>query len=139
MRLQRVRDIDASVEAVWDTLVDVRGWDEWNPTLTNANGPLIPGTTVRMKLTMGPLQVPMRQEIRTVEAPHHLAWRSINGVRGFMDVDREFLLQPTATGTRLIQQETASGPGTPVLMPLLRSRILAGYDAIADGLVRRLA
>lgn len=134
MRLYHEREIAAAPQDVWDVLVDVRAWGDWNPTLTAANGPLVVGTTVRMRLRMGPVTVPMRQQIRAVDPPHHLAWRSINGVPGFMDVDREFLLDEVEGGTRLIQREAASGPGTPLLMPLLRDRILAGYEELADAL-----
>lgn len=137
--VQLVRDLAASPQDVWDALTDVRDWGRWNPTLRRANGPLVVGTTVRMQLRLGPVWVPMRQEVEVVDAPRRLAWRSINGVRGFMDVDREFRLDPVDGGTRLTQQETATGPGAPVLMPLLHDLIRDGYAALAEALATRVA
>jgi hypothetical protein len=130
--------VPAARERVWAALVDVDAWSSWNPTLRDADGPLRPGATVRMRLRLGPVWLPMRQQVRVVEPVERLAWRTVTGVPGLLDVDREFVLEDAGTGTRLVQQETASGPGR-VVVPLLRRWILAGYEGIAAGLVDRVA
>lgn len=130
--------VPATRERVWAALVDVDDWSAWNPTLRDADGPLEPGATVRMRLRLGPVWVPMRQQVRVVEPPERLVWRTITGVPGLLDVDREFLLADADGGTRLVQQETASGPGS-VVLPLIRAWIHSGYEGIAAGLAERVA
>jgi hypothetical protein len=138
-RLHHETPIAAPPDVVWKALVDVASWPEWNPTLLSADAPLAPGRTVRMKLRLGRMRVPMRQQILTVEPPHQLVWRSINGMPGMMDVDRVFRVETQPDGSALlIQSETARGPLTPLLMPLLTRRIFDGYVALGDALRDRL-
>lgn len=131
--------IAASAERVWDALVDVSAWPEWNPTLLDAEGPLEPGRWVRMGLQLGPFRMPMQQHVQEVEAPHRLAWRSRNLADGVMDVDRTFEIEPLPGGGVVLRQaETALGPVAPVAMPLLQRWILAGYADLARALRARV-
>ncbi len=131
--------IRAAPEAVWEALVDVASWRAWNPTFLDPEGPLVPGTTVPMRLRMGPFRMPMQQDIRVVDPPRILAWRSTNLRRGVMDVDRMFAVEAGTGGdTILTQSETASGWAVPFGYPLLRRSILSGFAALGDGLRRHL-
>jgi hypothetical protein len=131
--------IDAPPATVWDTLVDVDAWPDWNPTLLRSSAPLEPGRTVKMRLRLGPFTLPMKQRVLRVEAPRLLLWRSINGFPGLMDVDRRFELFPGPHGTTtLTQSETARGPLRPVLMPLLHRWIHDGYVRLGTALRRRI-
>ena len=86
--------IAASAEQVWRELIDAERWNEWNPTLRDVDGPLVPGTWVRMRLRLGPVTVPMRQHVQAVEANRLLSWRSRNVADGVMDVHRTFSIVP---------------------------------------------
>jgi hypothetical protein len=131
--------IDAAPAEVWSVLVDTASWAAWNPTLTRPDGALVEGREVPMRLMLGPVPIPMRQQVREVDPPHKLRWTSINGREGWMDVDRVFELHPTQDGrTRLVQHETATGPLTPILMPLMRRSIRRGYARLAEALRRRV-
>ena len=131
--------IAASPDRVWDALVDVAAWSDWNPTLFDVDGPLEPGSDVSMTLQLGPLRMPMLQHVQEVDGPHRLTWRSRNVADGFMDVDREFEIEPLPGGGVVLHQgETALGPVAPVAMPLLRRWIMAGYADLARALQDRL-
>lgn len=131
--------IAAPAERVWEALVDVGSWPQWNPTLRDADGPLEVGRWVRMDLQLGPVRIPVRQHVQLVDAPHRLAWRTRNVADGFMDVDRTFEIEPLPGGGVVLRQgETARGPVGPVAMPLLRRWILAGYDDLARALKSRV-
>jgi FAD/FMN-containing dehydrogenase len=131
--------IAASAERVWEALVDVRAWPEWNPTLRDADGPLEVGQWVRMGLQLGPVRISVQQHVQALDAPRLLAWRTRNVSDGFMDVDRTFEIVPLAGGGVLLRQgETALGPVAPIAMPLLRRWILRGYDDLARALKSRV-
>ena len=139
MSLHHETVIDASAEEVWEVLADAEHWHEWNPTLRDADGPLVPGRWGRMRLRLGPLTVPMQQHVRTVEERRVLQWRSRNVADGVMDVDRTFEITPNPDGGVVLRQsETARGVVAPVVFPVLRRPILAGYERLAKALKDRV-
>jgi hypothetical protein len=136
---RHVTTIAAAPEVVWDTLVDVASWSTWNPTLRTSASELSPGRSLWMHLRLGPATIPLRQHVQRVEYARLLTWRTTNGLPGLMDVDRVFRLTPAGEGTTLLEQsETASGLLAPVLAPLLSRSIEAGFEALAEGLRRRV-
>jgi hypothetical protein len=136
--LQHETAIAAEPEAVWEALVDVDRWPEWNPTLSWADKPLVEGDWVKMVLHLGKRRMNMHQLMVTVDPPRILAWRSRNLLPGLMDVDRVFRIEMKAdAGVVLVQTETAHGLA-PVVMPFLRRKIVDGYVALGEALRRRL-
>lgn len=137
--LQHEAVIAASAQRVWEALVDVRQWPEWNPTLRSAQGPLEVGRWVSMRLQLGPARIAVRQHVQAVDAPRRLVWRTRNVADGFMDVDRSFEIEPLPGGGVVLRQaETARGPVAPIAMPLLRRWILRGYEDLARALKKRV-
>ncbi|MDQ4096333.1 MAG: SRPBCC domain-containing protein [Actinomycetota bacterium] len=138
LRLETV--IDAPPERVWAALTDFASWDEWNPTLLQPSGPPVAGTEVRMKLRLGRLTVPMRQEIRVVDPPRKLVWRSRQAVPAALDVVRTFEIHPLEGGrSRLVQSEVTTGWLARLEVFLFRKPILKGYQGIARGLAQHVA
>lgn len=133
--------IDAPPEQVWAVLTDFASWDEWNPTLQRTSGPPVVGTEVRMKLRLGPLNVPMRQQIRAVDPPRTLVWRSKQLVpASALDVVRTFVLHPVDGGrTSLVQSEKTTGFLAWVEVLLLGRLITKGYNDLARALAARVA
>jgi hypothetical protein len=132
--------IDAPPERVWAVLTDFATWDEWNPTLLSPNGPPVAGTEVRMKLKLGRFTVPMRQQIREVDPPRKLVWRSRQAVPAALDVVRTFEIEPLDGGrSKLIQSEVTTGWLARLEVALFRRPILKGYEDIARGLAQRVA
>ncbi|HUP15234.1 MAG TPA: SRPBCC domain-containing protein [Acidimicrobiia bacterium] len=139
VELRHETAIGATPDAVWQALVDVAAWPEWNPTLSSADGPLGEGKWVAMTLQLGRRRRKVHQHVSPVDVPHRLAWRSRNLFEKFMDVDRTFDLVPTPEGgTLLVQAEVAHGPVAPVALLFLKGKILDGYVALGEALRRRL-
>jgi hypothetical protein len=138
LRLETV--IDAPPERVWKVLADFAGWDQWNPTLFRASGPPVAGTEVRMKLRLGRLTVPMRQQIREVDPPRKLVWRSRQAIPAALDVVRTFRIEPL-DGERslLAQSEVTTGWLARLEVFLFRKPILKGYEDIGRALAERVA
>lgn len=132
--------IGAPPAAVWAVLADFAAWDEWNPTLHRAAGPPVVGTEVRMRLRLGRLEVPMRQQILVVDPPRLLVWRSRQAVPAALDVVRRFALEPLdGDRTRLVQSETTTGFLGGVEVRLLGRTIVRGYDELGRAIARRVA
>ena len=132
--------IDAPPDRVWAVLTDFASWDEWNPTLKRTSGPPVVGTEVRMTLRLGPMNVPMRQQIRVVDPPRSLVWRSKQFVPArALDVVRKFVLEPVDGGrTSLVQSETTTGFLAWVEVMLLGRSIIRGYNNLARALAARV-
>jgi hypothetical protein len=133
--------IDAPPERVWDVLADFAHWDQWNPTLLHPSGPPVAGTEVRMRLQLGPVKVPMRQQIREVAPPRRLVWRSRQPVPQALDVERHFEIEPVDDGqrSRLVQSETTTGWLAGLEVAVLGRTITRGYENMARALAQRVA
>lgn len=132
--------IDAAPEQVWEILVDMARWDEWNPTLFKVKGEPIVGEEVRMKLRLGRFRVPMRQRILVVDRPRELVWNSLQPLPGALDVIRRFQLEVVGSGaqTRLVQSEATAGYLARIEVMLLGRAIVEGYEQLARALARRV-
>lgn len=137
--LQLVSEIAAPRERVWEALTDLGAWDTWNPTLTRPRGELREKSVVRMRLKMGRLSLPMRQEIVEVSPPSVLRWRSGFGPRWLLSVLRTFLLEPAGEGrSRLAQSEVGTGALARLVFVFTARPTERGYAALADALNRRV-
>lgn len=129
-RLHSEIEIGAPPERVWGALTDFRSFPSWNPLFPKAKGKLVPGRRLKVQLRLGSRQVTFRPRVTQVRPPHELAWRARQWIPGLFEVDRRFTVEPMGrSGSRLVQSETATGVLAPVLMPLLRRRVMAGYRA----------
>jgi hypothetical protein len=129
----------APPERVWRELTDFGSYPSWNPFIRRATGDLRPGGRLEISLALGRWRVRFRPEVTVVDPPHELRWRATQVIPGLFDVDRVFLLEPAGDGgCRFVQSETGSGLLAPLLMPLTRRRILAGYRAMDAALAERV-
>lgn len=67
-------EIAAGLEAVWNLLVDIPRWPDWNPRIRSASleGPLVAGT--RLVVRFGRLPGVLASRIRLVEPCRQIAW-----------------------------------------------------------------
>ena len=138
-RLQHVSEIPAPPEEVWAALTDLDGWGQWNTTLVEPEGELVPGSTVKMKLNLGKRKTPMRQLIVEVTPPSVLRWQSRFGPTWMFAVMRTFRLTPVGEGaTRLEQSEEGTGLLAGPIFRFTGPPTVVGYEAIAAGLTRQL-
>jgi hypothetical protein len=132
--------LGAPPEQVWREITDFASFPSWNPFIRRASGRLVPGATLEITLAVGRRQVRFHPEVTVVDPPHEIRWRATQAVPGLFDVDRCFLLEPVgADSCRFVQAERARGLLAPLLMPLVRRRILAGYRAMNTALAQRLS
>ncbi|MEX5719018.1 SRPBCC family protein [Geodermatophilus maliterrae] len=131
-------DIDATPEQVWEVLTDLAAYPAWNPFIVRAEGVVEPGR--RLTVTMQPVggrATTLRPRLVDVDAPRRLRWRGTLGIRGLMDADHTFSLEPQGSGTRLVQQEDFRGALVPFLAASLDRKTLPAFVAMNEALKSR--
>ena len=125
-------EIVAPPQRVWEVLTDLPAWPEWNPALAGLElrGPLREETrgmlSLRIPGPVDPPPIPVR--LVSVRPPHELAW--VGGTPGLMVGRHGFELRPSPHGTRVIHTETFRGLLAPVVITLLRPRLMKAYRAL---------
>jgi hypothetical protein len=124
--IQDTIDIPASRAAVWRVLTATEHYGAWNPFIPRLEGELRTGGRLRVTIRPPGRNMTFTATVVAVEEDHLLRWRGRLGVRGVLDGEHEFRLQPLPDGgTRLTQSESFSG----VLVPL----VSGGLDDIRIG------
>lgn len=66
-------EIDASPQGVWEVLIDLLAYSEWNPQTTNASGTVRQGATIEIRVEpTGSRAVTMRPVVSVAEPPRTL-------------------------------------------------------------------
>jgi hypothetical protein len=118
-------EIEAPVDAVWDVLVAIDAWPEWNPDVKSASieGPAAVGTSFRWKA--GPSTI--RSTIVSAERPRLIAWTGKTlGIRAI----HVWRLEPRNGRTLVRTEESYEG----LVSRILRRSLQKTLDkALADG------
>jgi uncharacterized protein YndB with AHSA1/START domain len=97
--------IAAPAARIWDILVDLPRYAEWNPWLRRAEGDLVPGGVVWADVLLGDRQMRAKHVVLTVEPGVRLCWRDAGWNAAFVYGQRCRTLRPLPDGTVLFRQE----------------------------------
>lgn len=120
--------IAAARDDVWEVLVDVDRYEEWNPFIVAASGVPIPGERLTLKMAAGGKTFTVRPNIVERRDADVLRWLGRVGVPGLFDADHIHELHPVEAGTRYVQREDFSGLLVPFLGKTLAATKLAFHD-----------
>jgi hypothetical protein len=126
---------------VWDILVDLPGYREWNPFIVEASGTVAVGETLSLSMAL-PGRSPMTIEPRllVVEPHRELRWKGRLLLPGLFDGEHWFALTPLADGrTRLDHSERFSGVLLPLARPLVYEPTVRAFQALNAALAERAA
>ena len=134
-------EIDAPIDAVWEALVDLPRYPEWNSFTRRVEGELVVGTPVRLRVDM-----PRRSEswqVETVtefdEAARRFAWGMTMGAPFLLRANRVQQLEALPSGrTRYTTVDRFGGVLVPLVMALYGGPMQAGFGAMAEDLRRYL-
>ena len=119
-------EIDATPEQVWALVSDPTRMPEWSPqcrkSVVRGGGPVGVGTRTLNVNRRGPLVWPTRSEVVEFEPGRRFSFRiAENGTVW------SYVLEPTATGTRLTESRHAPN-GASKLSNFLTQHVLGGTD-----------
>lgn len=120
--------IAAAPGDVWDVLVDLDRYGDWNPFIVKASGHPAPGERLALKMAAGGKTFTVRPNVVERRDGQTLRWVGRLGVPGLFDAHHIHELHPTAAGTHYVQREEFSG----VLVPFLGKTLAATELAFED-------
>lgn len=124
-------EIAASPDAVWNTLVEIERWPEWNPIVNKSNGLSEIGSQLDITMASeekgkdGPQYKP---KVLEMNQPSFFRWRA-HMIAGFIFTnDKVFELEEIEGGTRLIHKELFRG----LLAPIFCSQMEKGVPPMLN-------
>ena len=131
-------DIRAPAQAVWDILVDVEKYGEWNPFSTRVETTLEVGSPVDLYVDMGLFKIKQPELIQAVEPPVLLAWGMTMGARFLLFTRREQRLEALSEAScRYYTTDAFSGLLAPLIVLLFGRIIRRGFNDVARALKAR--
>ena len=138
LHLKTITDIDASPEAVWAVLSDLPSYPSWNPFIREASGQLAAGERLDLKMQPeGGRAMRFRPTVLEAEPGRELRWRGRLVAPGVFDGEHRFAIEPTAGGSRLVQEERFTGILVPLLAKGLRKRTLPAFEQMNEAVKER--
>jgi len=134
---QRSVDIAAPPATVWEVLVDLPGYPDWNSYSPRAEGELRPGGVVTITAKLGEEVQVVDNRVTVVEPGRRLCWHSMNWYQWLARGTRCRILEPAAHGaTHFVHHEVMEGPLAGLIEALYRPRIDAGLERMNADLKR---
>jgi hypothetical protein len=134
-------EIDAPPERVWEILVDIGRYSEWNPFTPRIDSTLEVGTPCVLHVAMRPGKKHILQTehvTRNDAAKRELAWSTTLGAAFVLHAERIQRLEPLPGGrTRYWTGDSFRGLLVPLVMALYRVHIQRGFDETARALKAR--
>jgi hypothetical protein len=138
-RIATAIEIDAPPARVWEVLIDLPAYSEWNPFIVEAAGEVAVGETLTLHMKLADRE-PMRIEPRllAVEPGRELRWKGRLFVPGLFDGEHSFALTPLEGGrTRLDHSERFAGLLLPIARGVIYADTVEAFRALDAALARR--
>ena len=132
--------IDAGPKRIWDVLTNFPGYQNWNPSISHAEGEARAGTLLRVIIQWPGLKKgPYELEVLDAQPERELRWLGHFGRTGLMDGDHRFVIEPIGDGrSKVIQSEDFAGWLVPFFAPWLRKNVLSGFEQMNSALKNRV-
>lgn len=127
-------EIPASPKQVWNVLVDIERYEEWNTVLVPLEGELREGANVRYEFRQNAdntYTIPSKVE-KVVE---QTLLNQRGGMQGILSFDHRYTLEPANGGTKVIIHEEYRGIGVPFWDP---APVEAAYHRLNQALKDRV-
>lgn len=123
---------------VWNVLVDVERYTEWNSHIVGARGEVAEGRFLDLIMNLAPgRHTPVTVRVTEVMVPEVLEWRWELEVPGLFSLCHRFELAVVDAGTYLRNDVELRGTLVEATSELLRSTIFERFSAMNDDLATR--
>jgi hypothetical protein len=131
--------IDAPQKRVWQVILDLGRYPDWNPYTIAMDSTLQVGAAMNMTVKMEPLITLQQTEyIRVIEEGHKICWGINTTSPDFNAGERcQWLEEAKGGGTRYVTEDLIEGTGNPLVAALFGNDVQVGFDAVAVALKRR--
>jgi len=138
LHLKTKIDIEAAPETVWAVLSDLPSYPSWNPFIREASGTLAAGERLEIELQLERgHSMRFRPTVLAADADRELRWRGRLVAPGVFDGEHRFAIEPTARGSRLVQEERFTGLLVPFLARGLQRGTLPGFERMNEAVKER--
>jgi hypothetical protein len=126
---------------VWEVLVDLAAYPQWNPFIVEAAGKVAAGETLSLRMALpGREPLAIRPRLLAVEPARELRWKGRLWLPGLFDGEHAFVLVPLAGGrTRLEHWERFSGLLLPIAKGMVYDATVQSFHALNAALAKRAA
>jgi uncharacterized protein YndB with AHSA1/START domain len=132
---QAQADIAAPPHDVWQVLVDLDRYPEWNRYASSATGTVVVGGSVKIFVPRGGRPGLVNNRVTEVVPDERLCWRSLSWYRFLAYGVRCRHLEPQPDGTTVFREiETMHGPMAGLIKRMLATSLLEGLQAECDSL-----
>ena len=133
-------DIDAPPADVWDVLVALEAYSEWNPFIPSVVGQLVVGESLELTVNVRPGRtVRFHPTVDVVDEYRMLQWSGHVGFPWLMRGTHGYSLEELPGGsTRFVNRETYAGWLVPIFWTRLEPQVRRGFEAMNEGLKDRV-
>ena len=136
-------DIDATPERVWQVLTDLPAYADWNPFITEAEGAVVVGE--RLSVRVPPVNAFVHSTLRptvfeVVPCRRLRLWSRLDrlAIPGLFDVELTWTIRDQDDGVRLWHQDRFGGLLAPLLFGSLNRHRLTSFNAMNAALKLRV-
>ena len=134
-------EIDAPASRVWDVLVDLPAYPEWNPFIVAAEGKVAVGETLSLRMALpGWKPVTIEPRLLVVEPERELRWKGRLLIPGLFDGEHAFVFTALEDGrTRIDHSERFAGILLPIAKGMIYEATEQSFHALDAALAQRAA
>lgn len=134
-----VADIEAPGSLIWDILMDLDSYPEWNPYTIAMRSTLRIGDPMIMTVKMNPLiTLEQTEHIRVLEPGHKVCWGINTTTPQLNSGERCQWIEPLAEGrTRYVTEDLIEGSLNPLVSALFGKDVQTGFENVARALKER--
>lgn len=132
-------DIDATPGQVWAVLEDLDRWSEWNPYVVEASGEVAVGERISVRISPpGRRATTLKPHVTEATPGSVFEWLGHVGLPGIFDGRHRFEFEAIDDGTRFHQSEQFTGVLTSLIVRMIETPTLEGFDAMNAALKERV-
>ena len=132
-------EIDAPVEKVWDILVDLEKYPEWNPFTKKVESTLLVGDEIHLEVHMRKNKIRNQTEIVNLHEPNKkICWGVQYMKPAILNANRHQVLTPLdGNKTLYYTADKFSGMMAPMVIKMYGEDIKKGFECVAKALKKR--